>query len=319
MVSRLIMVGASALVLIGSGYAFDNAAVDDGKSEVPVKAATESSLDAPAASPAASELQNDIAPDAAATEQLSLADTASQGGVLLGKVSPDAVAIEFDGQDIDIADDGSFLLGFNRDAANQALLRVTFSSGRVESRTLIVNPRKWNIERVNLPRRKRTASAAFQKRRAPELEKIVAARAFQSDSQGWRQQFIWPATGRISGRFGNQRIYAGVPGGYHTGVDIARANGTPIVAPADGVVTLAARKPFSLEGHLLMLDHGMGLNSAFLHLSKIAVNEGDSVKKGQYIGNIGSTGSATGPHLHWSMKWNAARLDPMLLTGPMPQ
>ena len=179
MVSRLIMVTASALVLIGSGYAFDNAAVDDGKSEVPVKAATESSLDAPSAS----ELHNDIAPDATATEQLSLADAASQGGVLLGKVSPDAVAIEFDGQDIDIADDGSFLLGFNRDAANQALLRVTFSSGRVESRTLIVNPRKWNIERVNLPRRKRTASAAFQKRRAPELEKIVAARAFQSDSQ----------------------------------------------------------------------------------------------------------------------------------------
>ncbi len=90
-------------------------------------------------------------------------------------------------------------------------------------------------------------------------------------------------------------------------------SGTPFVAPADGVVILASSKPFSLEGNLLMIDHGMGLNSAFLHLFKIAVRKGDRVRQGQYIGNIG----ATGPHLHWGMKWNAARIDPILLTGPM--
>ena len=138
------------------------------------------------------------------------------------------------------------------------------------------------------------------------------------NSIGWKQSFIWPVKGRISGMFGSQRIYKGQPGSYHSGVDIATGkSGTPIVAPADGVVILAATKPFSLEGNLLMVDHGMGLNSAFLHLSKIDVKNGQTVKRGQLLGRIGSTGRATGPHLHWSMKWKRARIDPILLTGPM--
>ncbi|HSG34776.1 MAG TPA: M23 family metallopeptidase, partial [Sphingomonadaceae bacterium] len=94
-------------------------------------------------------------------------------------------------------------------------------------------------------------------------------------------------------------------------------SGTPFVAPADGVVVLAADSPFSLEGTLLMIDHGNGLNSAFLHCSKLAVKEGDVVRQGQYVGNLGATGRATGPHLHWSMKWNSARVDPLLFVGPM--
>ena len=117
--------------------------------------------------------------------------------------------------------------------------------------------------------------------------------------------------------FGNQRVYNGSPGSYHSGMDIAAPKGTHYVAPADGVVTLAVARPFSLEGNLLMIDHGMGLNSAFLHSTKILVKEGQLVKRGQPIGTVGSTGSATGPHLHWSMKWNKARIDPILLTGPM--
>ena len=102
-------------------------------------------------------------------------------------------------------------------------------------------------------------------------------------------------------------------------MDVAGATGTPVVAPADGVVILAAAKPFTLEGHLLMIDHGHGLNSAFLHLSRIDVKPGDTVTQGQRIGAIGATGRATGPHLHWGMKWNDARIDPLLVAGPMPQ
>jgi murein DD-endopeptidase MepM/ murein hydrolase activator NlpD len=155
-------------------------------------------------------------------------------------------------------------------------------------------------------------------RRRPELAQINAARQVNADSDGWSQPFIWPVKGRISGRFGSQRIYGGVPASYHSGIDIATGeSGTPYVAPADGVVVLAAQTPFSLEGYLLIIDHGMGLNSAFLHNSKLAVRKGDVVKKGQYIGNIGSTGSATGPHLHWSLKWRDTRLDPLLFAGPM--
>ena len=120
---------------------------------------------------------------------------------------------------------------------------------------------------------------------------------------------------RISGRFGSQRIYRGTPGSYHTGVDLAGGAGTIYVAPADGVVVLAASSPFTLEGNLLMIDHGMGLNSAFLHASKLLVKEGDVVRQGQPLGIIGSTGRATGPHLHWSMKWHDARIDPELLVS----
>ena len=155
--------------------------------------------------------------------------------------------------------------------------------------------------------------------RQPELARIAAARAIRSNADGWRQKFVWPVKGRISGRFGSQRIYrGGEAGAYHSGLDIATgASGTPFVAPADGVVVLAAQTPFSLEGNLLILDHGMGLNSAFLHCSELLVKEGDHVRQGQVIGRIGMTGRATGPHLHWSMKWLDARLDPLLFTGPM--
>ena len=101
-------------------------------------------------------------------------------------------------------------------------------------------------------------------------------------------------------------------------MDVAGGAGAPVVAPADGVVTLAAASPFTLEGNLLIIDHGMGLDSAFLHLSKIHVKLGDVVKQGQLVGAIGATGRASGPHLHWGMKWNNERIDPQPLAGPMP-
>jgi murein DD-endopeptidase MepM/ murein hydrolase activator NlpD len=124
---------------------------------------------------------------------------------------------------------------------------------------------------------------------------------------------VKPVAGRISGLFGGQRIYNGTPGSYHSGMDIAATSGTVYVAPADGVVILAAADAFTLEGHLLIIDHGMGLNSAFLHSSELLVKEGDVVKQGQPIGKVGMTGRASGPHLHWGMKWNNARIDPKLL------
>ena len=194
---------------------------------------------------------------------------------------------------------------------------ATLENGETVKKFFNVAPRKWKIEHINIAKRSGGPSAAFMARRRPELAQINAARRIKSDSKGWRQTFIWPSKGRISGMFGSQRIYKGEPGSYHSGVDIAGGSGTYFVAPADGVVTLAADKPFSLEGNLLMIDHGMGLNSAFLHASEILVTEGQEVKRGEPIGRIGATGRATGPHLHWSMKWNNARIDPILLTGPM--
>ncbi len=240
----------------------------------------------------------------------------TQGGFIRGVVPDGTVRASLGGQELEIAEDGTFFAAFDRDSAGSLKLSATNASRQTVTEALTVSPRKWNIERVNVSRRGGRSSEAYWKIRKPEYEAINAARAKVTDADGWKQDFIWPVKGRISGRFGRQRIYRGEPGSYHSGIDIAPGNGVPYVAPADGVVVLA-RMGFSLEGGLIIIDHGMGLNSAFLHSSKIAVKEGEVVKQGQYIGNVGSTGRATGPHLHWGLKWNSARLDPLLFVGPM--
>lgn len=243
----------------------------------------------------------------------------TQGGWVVGFAPLGARSLTFNGEALAIDRDGRFFAAFDRDAGTSATLTARLDSGRTVTRPLGVAPRAWNIERIPLgPRPGTPASESYKRIRAAETARINAARAIQSDSEGWRQNFIWPARGRLSGRFGSQRIYNGTPGGYHSGNDIATGtSGTPYVAPADGVVILAADRPFTLEGYLLMIDHGMGLNSAFLHSSRLAVREGDRVRQGQVIGYIGATGRATGPHLHWSLKWRGSRLDSLLFTGPM--
>ncbi|MEM8696901.1 MAG: M23 family metallopeptidase [Pseudomonadota bacterium] len=241
-----------------------------------------------------------------------------QGGLVRGQAPEGARRITLNGADVPIASDGNFLIAFGRDHQDSAILTAHFDDREPQVEQLSVAATDWRIEHVNVSRRGGRSSAAFQRRRAPEIAQIVAAREIRSDTEGWRQDFLWPATGRISGVFGSQRVYRGEPGSYHSGVDIARPTGTPIVAPADGVVVLATETPFSLEGYLLIIDHGMGLNSAFLHLSRIDVAEGDFVERGQRIAAIGSSGRATGPHLHWGMKWGSERIDPRFLAGPMP-
>jgi hypothetical protein len=237
----------------------------------------------------------------------------TQGGWARGIAAP-GVALAFQGNPVATDARGDFLIAFDRDAEGTATIVGRDPHGRDHPLPLTISPRAWKIERVPVgPRPGGTPSEAFRIRRERELAQIVGARALETGAGGWKQQFIWPAKGRISGRFGSQRIYNGVPGSYHSGLDIATgASGTPFVAPADGTVILAADRQFSLEGNLLMLDHGMNLNSAFLHCSKLLVGLGEKVRQGQVIGHIGATGRATGPHLHWSIKWREARLDPLL-------
>ncbi|PZO72142.1 MAG: peptidase [Sphingomonas taxi] len=243
--------------------------------------------------------------------------TLSQGGLILGTAPAGTRSVALDDKPITLSPDGRFIAGFDRDAGPQASLTATLADGRSVTQSLTIAPRAWRIERLNTLPKFPAPDPVFAKLRPPELAQIVAARARSTDAQGWRQSFAWPATGRISGLFGSQRVYKGEPGSYHSGTDIARPTGAVVTAPADGVVILAADRPFTLEGNLLMLDHGMGLNSAFLHLSRIDVKPGDHVTKGQPIGAVGMTGRATGPHLHWSLRWNDAKLDPMLVAGAM--
>ena len=240
--------------------------------------------------------------------------TPVQGGLITGQAPRGARSVLLNGSELPMTPDGFFLMGFDRDAENSASLVALYSDGRRSERYLPVTPGNWRIENVAAnPTGGAATTTEFQARRGPELARINAARGVHSNSNGWRQEFIRPVTGRISGLFGAQRIYNGTPGSYHSGMDIAAPTGTIFVAPADGVVTLAATDAFTLEGHLLMIDHGMGLNSAFLHGSQLLVKQGDVVKQGQPIGKVGMTGRASGPHLHWGMKWNSARIDPKLL------
>jgi murein DD-endopeptidase MepM/ murein hydrolase activator NlpD len=241
-----------------------------------------------------------------------------QGTLVRGAAPAGTVALTLDGKPVPLAGDGSFVVGFDRDQPALALLVAKRSDGGIIRRELRVEPRAWRIEHVNVARRPDMPDEEYLRLRERELARIAAARANRSKSQGWRQAFRWPATGRISGVFGSQRVYRGEPASYHSGVDVAPGAGAPVVTPADGVVVLAGPPAFSLEGNLVIIDHGMGLNSAFLHLGSVAVREGQAVRQGQFIGTVGATGRATGPHLHWSVKWNDARLDPQLLAGAMP-
>ncbi|KQS05076.1 peptidase [Sphingomonas sp. Leaf357] len=241
-----------------------------------------------------------------------------QGAAVIGIAPAGTVALTLNGAPVPVAADGRFLIAFDRDAGPAASLVATLQDGRQVSDALVVAPRSWDISRLNSLPKYPVPEDEFARIRPAELAQIAAARQTKVDSAGWRQPFLWPTTGRISTLFGSQRIYKnGEAGSYHSGIDIARTTGTPVLAPADGVVVLAADRPFTLEGNLLLIDHGADLNSAFMHLSRIDVHVGDRVKRGQVIGAVGMTGRATGPHLHWGLKWREARIDPLLVAGPM--
>ena len=244
----------------------------------------------------------------------------TQGGWIRGRAPAGAVSARLDDQALVLDAEGRFFAAFDRDAGPAARLVAALGGGGTVEGELKISPRAWDIERVDVARTQGRTTEEFWRIREPELARIEAARARDHEVGGWRQEFVWPVKGRISGRFGSQRIYrGGEAGSYHSGLDISTGtSGTPYVAPADGVVVLAAEEPFSLEGLLLIIDHGGGLNSAFLHSSRIVVREGDIVRRGQHIGDVGATGRATGPHLHWSLKWREARLDPLLFLAPMP-
>jgi len=240
----------------------------------------------------------------------------TQGGWIRGQAPAGTVSARLGEQALKLDTEGKFFAAFDRDAGTAATLSAVLRDGRTVETALAVAPRAWQIEQINADFHAGVPDEEFTRRREPELARIVAARAIDSGSEGWRQSFIWPVVARISGRFGSQRVYRGKPGSYHSGLDIAGGGGTTYVAPADGVVVLAAADPFTLEGHLLIIDHGMGLNSAFLHSSELLVHEGDRVSQGQPLGKIGMTGRATGPHLHWSLMWRGLRLDPLLFVPP---
>ncbi len=241
----------------------------------------------------------------------------AQGGLVIARTTPDA-QVSIDGKPLRVADDGHYLFAASRDAVTPIALEIRHSDGRIERGEVAIEARDWKIERVDgLPQQTVTPDPERQARITREQGKVRLARELDDPRNDFSQGFIWPAQGRISGVFGSQRILNNTPRSPHMGLDIAAPTGTPVLAPAGAVITLA-EDDFFLTGGTLIMDHGHGLSSAFIHLSRIDVAPGERVEQGQVVGAIGATGRATGPHLHWGMNWFNERLDPQLLLPEQP-
>jgi murein DD-endopeptidase MepM/ murein hydrolase activator NlpD len=240
-----------------------------------------------------------------------------QGGLVRGKTESGA-KVTLDGRPVRVAPDGSFVIGFGRDAAPKATLAFVHADGTREQRELAVAARQYDLQRIDgLPAEQVTPDAATMERIGREAAAIAKARAVDSDLVFFEQPFQWPAVGPISGVYGSQRILNGEPRAPHGGVDIAAARGSSVAAAAGGMVTLAEPDLF-FTGGTVIIDHGYGLATTYQHLDSIEVTVGRQVAPGERICTVGATGRVTGPHLHWSLNWYAVRLDPALVVGPMP-
>ena len=240
-----------------------------------------------------------------------------QGGLVVGRTQPGDKVL-FDGASLHVSAQGVFLLGFGRDAKLDHQLEVIRQGKPVERKQIAIGKRDYDIQRIDgLPPSKVTPPEQDWARIKRETALVKKARARDDGRTDFLTGFVWPAKGVISGVYGSQRILNGEARRPHFGVDIAAPVGTPVFAPADGIVTLAYPDMF-YSGGTLILDHGLHLSSSFLHLSRILVKVGDRVKQGDKIAEIGATGRVTGPHVDWRMNLRNARLDPELLVPPMP-
>jgi len=241
----------------------------------------------------------------------------TQGGLATGKTEPGS-RVQLDGQDLRVSPKGYYIVGFGRDAGLRHDLTVTSPAGITTKQAIQVAPRHYLIERIEgISRQLMHPSPAELERISAEAQLVRQARDQSSGLGYFREPFIWPVMGRVSGVYGSQRIFNGEPRRPHYGVDIAAPRGTLVRAPAGGIVTLSHAGMF-FSGKTLILDHGLGLSSSFLHLDKILVKVGDRVEQGTPLAEVGATGRVTGPHLDWRVNWFQERLDPALLVPAMP-
>ena len=275
-----------------------------------------------AAAPALALAPRAMAQGAFSGVPLTLTGKLVQSGFVIGRTAPRAM-ITLDDEDIGEASaEGLFVIGFDRDAPPRCGIMIQAEGGEV-SRRLTIAPVDYDVQKIDgLPQDQVTPTdPALLLRIAAESKRKTVGFSSDIDAVGFAKGFALPlAEGsfRQSARFGGQRILNGVPERPHYGSDLAAPIGTPVMAPADGLVSFA-ETGLHYEGALILIDHGQGLISAYLHLSKVGVGAGQSVKRGELIGAVGKEGRATGPHLCWRMKWRGRNMDPMQMVGaPQP-
>ena len=245
--------------------------------------------------------------------QLRLPDRAFQGDLIVGKVEP-AGTVFLKGKEQPVSGRGYFIIGVPRLQKTDLLITAISGKNKV-SKTVRVLAYEWKIQRIDgLPKRQVNPPPEALVRIKNDNQKVREIRqaGIHPVPLFLRGGFITPVKGRITGVYGSQRILNGQPRSPHSGVDIAAARGTPVVSPANGIVRLTAKDMY-LMGNTLMIDHGMGLVSIFIHLDSISAGEGQRVAQGEIVARVGKTGRATGPHLHWGISVGSTSIDPARL------
>ncbi|PHR66908.1 MAG: peptidase [Idiomarina sp.] len=263
---------------------------------------------------------------AAETPNAELSGALTSGGLIIAEITG-ATRVELNGQALKLTPDNRVVFGFGRDQHGPQTLSLFNDEGLEFKRVIDIAPREYKIDRVDgVPQRTVTPDPQQQERARREAALVWKAR---NDALTDRLDFlkppIMPAKGRISGVYGSQRIFNGTPRNPHFGLDVAAPTGSPVIAPWPGKVIVAENDLF-YSGGTLIIDHGYGVTSTYIHLHKLHVAVGDEVEQGQRIADIGATGRVTGPHLDWRINWRHQRLDPALViehfsttaTNPVP-
>lgn len=249
-------------------------------------------------------------------QALELRGEKQQGSLLRGKL-PAGSQLWLDDREITLAATGEFALGFSRDDKLNWQLTWRLPDGTEQKQALVIDKRLYQEQHIDgLPPKMVTPPESTLTRIRQDAQMVRKARDRIEADTAFAQDFIWPAKGPISGVYGSRRVLNGEPKRPHYGVDVAGPVGQPVYAPADGLVTLFVPDMY-YSGGTLIIDHGYGVSSTFLHLHKGHVEVGQRVKQGQLIGEIGDTGRVTGPHLDWRMNWYEKRVDPQLLVPTM--
>ena len=233
----------------------------------------------------------------------------SQGNYILGKTKPNTKII-VNKTEVRVSKDGYFVFGIDRDRKYDLVI-TKISNGKKEKIVKKILKRKYKIQRIDgLPENKVTPPESVYKRIKAENNRIGEARAINSELNFFKDKFIMPVDGIITGVYGSQRILNGKPKWPHYGIDIAAKQGTQIKSSATGIVTMAEDDLYYTGGTIIM-DHGHGISTIYSHLENVLVSVGDKINQGDIIGTVGSTGRSTGPHLDFRINWFQTRLDPM--------
>lgn len=240
-----------------------------------------------------------------------------QGATLVGQVAPGA-SVRFGGRELSLAADGRFVIGIAYDAAPAAELEVIDADGSARRFEYAVEARVYDIQKIGgLPKGMVEPPPAVAQRIEDDQKLVAEARRFDTPRDDFASAFRWPVPAQVTGVYGAGRVLNGVPKQPHFGIDLAAPEGAPVAASTGGVVRLAHRDLY-FTGATIILDHGHGLTTTYLHLSRLDVKVGEVVERGAVIGRVGKTGRATGPHLCWRANWFEVRLDPSLLVEAEP-